>query len=349
MTSIAGSVEPVEKEVKVKESVTLVVGDTKSPEKSTKDAVKGTPGGPVPPAPPRAKKIPIVDPVAKTHMPANVPVPHKIRSNDLPENSYNLKPLVLSTHLVPSLPIELFELIAEIIEHSTQTPVVLIHESRVNRPVATEIVDIAFLPASQEWKDGKLLPVGLVFDHRLNTKNDPGVYADVVVAQDIAEHIEDIIDLRGYKVALPGRYTKIGGVGLLFNHLKTKGESPSFFGNTLDSETQVAALQMVAGKQTEVGVIEAPVINCHRYNLPGVNNLLILESLGPLPPYQILLNPRVPQKTTDQIKRGFLNAKSNPQWLDRLKSFGARGFAEYSQDNYDVEEIKTAVTSVAYY
>ncbi|XP_011312034.1 uncharacterized protein [Fopius arisanus] len=344
MTSVSGSVEPVEKEVKVKESVTL--GDKRC-EKSTGDAVKGTTVAPgVPPA--RVKKIPIILPVAKS-LPAKVPVPHKVRQNLLQEQSYTLKPLVLATHLVPSLPIELFEIVAEIIEFSTQTPVVLIHESRVNRPVATGIVDIAFLPASQEWKDGNLLPIGLVFEHRLNIKNDPGVYADIVVAQDIAEHIEDITDLRGYKVALPGRHTKIGGVGLLFNYLKSKGENPSFFGNTLDCETQVAALQMVAGKQTEVGVLEAPVVNCHRDNLPGVHALLILDSLGPLPPYQIMLNGKLPQTTGDQIKKGFLTAKSNPQWLDRFKSFGILGFTEYSKNNYDIEEMKTAITTVRYY
>uniref|UniRef100_A0A0C9Q2K8 Tpx2 protein n=1 Tax=Fopius arisanus TaxID=64838 RepID=A0A0C9Q2K8_9HYME len=60
MTSVSGSVEPVEKEVKVKESVTL--GDKRC-EKSTGDAVKGTTVAPgVPPA--RVKKIPIILPVA---------------------------------------------------------------------------------------------------------------------------------------------------------------------------------------------------------------------------------------------------------------------------------------------
>lgn len=71
-----------------------------------------------------------------------VPVPQNIRTNILPMLSHDLKPLVLSTHLVPSLPIELFEFMAEIIEEFTQTPVVLLHEARANRAVASDVVDI---------------------------------------------------------------------------------------------------------------------------------------------------------------------------------------------------------------
>lgn len=46
---------------------------------------------------------------------------------------------------------------------------------------------------------------------------------------------------------------------------------------------------MVAGKQAEVGILESPVIKCHRNTLPGINSLHILTSLGPLPPYRIMI------------------------------------------------------------
>jgi hypothetical protein len=54
----------------------------------------------------------------------------------------NQRPLVLATHLVPSLPIGLFEVLAEIFEVVTKKPVVLLHETRINRQVAKDIVDI---------------------------------------------------------------------------------------------------------------------------------------------------------------------------------------------------------------
>lgn len=45
---------------------------------------------------------------------------------------------------------------------------------------------------------------------------------------------------------------------------------------------------MVAGKQAEIGILESPVIKCHKNTLPGIDSLHILTSLGPLPPYRIM-------------------------------------------------------------
>lgn len=53
---------------------------------------------------------------------------------------------------------------------------------------------------------------------------------------------------------------------------------------------------MVAGKQAEVGILEAPVIMCHKENLPGIETLRIVTSLGPLPPYRIMVNNALPGK-----------------------------------------------------
>jgi hypothetical protein len=43
---------------------------------------------------------------------------------------------------VPSLPIGLFEVLAEAIEAATGRAVVLLHESRYDRPVAKDVTDI---------------------------------------------------------------------------------------------------------------------------------------------------------------------------------------------------------------
>lgn len=75
--------------------------------------------------------------------PSNVAVPRKcppLSSPLLSERS-----LVLTTHLVPSLPIGLFEVLVEAIEVATEKPVVLLYEPRSDRPVAKEIVDIGML------------------------------------------------------------------------------------------------------------------------------------------------------------------------------------------------------------
>ncbi|XP_034941557.1 uncharacterized protein [Chelonus insularis] len=298
----------------------------------------------------RPQKIPILDPTLSSNKANNAFIPRR-RCLSISKESlqFNLRPLVLATHLVPSLPVSLFEILAAIIEEATKTPVVLIHESRPDRPVAQDIVDIAILPVNKEWTTGILLPVGLVFEHHLNKHKAPGIYADVIIAGDASQNIEDIIDLRGHRCALPDRQTKIGATGLLFNYLNSKGEGASFFGDTLDADTQIAALHMVAAKQAEVGVLEAPVINCHKYNVPGVNGLLVLDSLGPLPPYQIMVNQKLSAKQRDDIKTHLLRVNLNKNWIERLNSYGILGFAEYSKENYNMEDIKSVVTSMPYY
>lgn len=279
--------------------------------------------------------------------PSNVAVPRK--SPPLLMPVLNERPIVLATHLVPSLPISLFQVLVEAIEVATEKPVVLLYEPRSDRPVAKEVVDIAILPASGEWEDGELLPVSFCFEHHLNKENSPCVYADVVAATDRAPHVKDITDLRGHRCSLPDRKMKVGAAALLFNFLYTRGESPAFFGNTLDADTQVATLQMVAGKQAEVGILESPVIKYHRNTLPGINSLHILTSLGPLPPYRIMAKKSLPDVLTKKITTYLLNIDQDREWLDKFAPFGVTGFVKNSAKLYDFTDVKSVVTSVPYY
>ncbi|CAK9796120.1 hypothetical protein ANTQUA_LOCUS626 [Anthophora quadrimaculata] len=295
---------------------------------------------------PKCKMIPVTD-VSDVRMPSNVAVPRK--SPPLSAPLLSERPLVLATHLVPSLPISLFQVLVEAIEVATERPVVLLYEPRSDRPVAKEVADIAILPASEEWEDGELLSASFCFEHHLNKNNLPYVYADVVVAADCASNIEDITDLRGHRCSLPDRKKKIGAAALLFNYLYTKGESPAFFGNTLDAETQVATLQMVAGKQAEMGILESPVIKCHKHLLPGIDSLHILTSLGPLPPYRIMVKKTLADVDVNKITTYLLNIDQDRKWIDKFAPFGITGFTKNFAKYYDFGDIKSVVTNVPYY
>lgn len=74
------------------------------------------------------------------YMPVKTAVPRTRPPGPAPD--LDQRPIVLATHLVPSLPIGLFEVLAEVIETATRTPVVLLYESRCDRPVAKDVVDI---------------------------------------------------------------------------------------------------------------------------------------------------------------------------------------------------------------
>ncbi|EFN67451.1 hypothetical protein EAG_01781 [Camponotus floridanus] len=170
----------------------------------------------------------------------------------------NERPLVLAIHLSPSLPIEVFEVFAEIIEVVTKKPVVLLYETRFGRPVAKDITDI-------------------------------------------------------------------------------------------DANSQLEVLRMVAGKQAEVGILEAPVIGCHKMTIIGAEFLQILLSLGPLPPYRIMINKALENTLAKELTTYLLNINQRKEWMDRLSPFGIVGFAENSTDFYNLDEIKSVITSVRYY
>ncbi|KAJ8681404.1 hypothetical protein QAD02_017191 [Eretmocerus hayati] len=292
------------------------------------------------------EKVPVIEQLP--YEPVRTAVPRTRPPRPGPAN-VNARPIVLATHLVPSLPMGLFELLAEAVEAATGQPCVLLHESRSDRPVASHIVDLAILPVGMEWEGGNLLPLSFVFEHRLNKNFSPGVYADVVVATDRAPHVEDIMDLRGHRCALPDRRKALGATTLLFNHLRSKGEGPAFFGNTLDANSQISALQMVAGKQVEVCILESPVIKYHRKSLPGVYSLYILSSLGPLPPYPIMTNKNMPADTANKIKEYLLNVRLDSEWLEKFAPYSVLGFATYNKSLYDIQEMKAVVTSAPYY
>ncbi|XP_046745090.1 uncharacterized protein LOC124410628 [Diprion similis] len=274
-------------------------------------------------------------------------LPKKI---SLPSIDPEARPLILATHLVPSVPVGLFEVLAEAVEAATQRPVSLVYESRSDRPVAKDVVDLAILPAYSEWKGGELLPVTFVFAHRLNDGTSGNVYVDIVVAADHGPYVKNIMDLRGHRCSLPDRRRRRGAATLLLSDLRSKGESPAFFGNTLDSGSQLSTLQMVAGKQTEVGVVEAPVLEFHRKRTPGVGSLFVLGSLGPLPPYAIYVNKSVSAELREKISSYLLGSTKNEHWAERFSPYGVIGFTSNSLDAYVTDEgAEDVPTTVRYY
>lgn len=69
----------------------------------------------------------------------NVAVPRQ--RVPVPAPVQNVRPLVLATHLVPSMPVGLFELVAEAVEAATQLPVSILYEPRSDRSVAKDVAD----------------------------------------------------------------------------------------------------------------------------------------------------------------------------------------------------------------
>ncbi|XP_039313154.1 proteoglycan 4 isoform X4 [Solenopsis invicta] len=267
-----------------------------------------------------------------------------------PLSTPNLKerPLVLATyHMVPSLPIQLFEVLAEIIEFVTRKPVVLLHETRLNRQIP-EFVDIAVMPAYEIWKDGALLPASFVFEHRLNKNMSPHVYADILVQSPVPTYCKEILSYRGHKCIVTQRRSQFTATGTLFKHLYAKGENLLFFSNLIEAKTELEVLEMMADRRADLAILESPVIRCNKHNVPGVESLNIFTTLGPLPPYRIMIKKSLEDKISEPLTNYLLNITKNKDWLDRLLPFGIKGFARNSTNNYRPERVHI-LKNVPYY
>ncbi|XP_011697216.1 PREDICTED: uncharacterized protein LOC105455527 [Wasmannia auropunctata] len=271
-----------------------------------------------------------------------------IKCSGRPKKIYSLtswpnfeeSPLVLATHhLVPSLPLEIFEIFAEIIEFCTGKPVILVHEScnKRGRPVASQIVDIAILPPDETWIDGELLPASFIFEHPLNKDNSTNVYVDIFITKDHALQFKDILDLRGRNCAFQDKRGRFTPAGNLFDHLRLKGENLLFFGNTHETRSQIDVLKMIISNQIDVGVLESPVIKCQMNRLPNMDSLHILTSIGPLPPYRIMIKKSLARSMSEKLSIYMQHIHKYSVWSEKLKPFGITGFGPNSKDNYTVD------------
>ncbi|XP_071569166.1 uncharacterized protein [Temnothorax nylanderi] len=256
------------------------------------------------------------------------------------EESY----LVLATHHIAStLPIGLFEVFAEMIQFVTKRKVLLLHKCRGNRLFVGENIDIVVLPASETWKDGVLLPASFVFDHPLNKTNSANVYVDIVTTQDRTSRIKSITDLQRHRWAIPSAQIEprpFSVRDLLFDHLRLKGVNPKSGLNILDVRTQLDVLKSVLNRRAKVGVLESPVIRCQRDGSYSsrMNNLLILDYFGTLPPYRIMVKKPLADKLNEHLATYLLDVNKDAEFVKRLLSFGVTSFAKNSMDNYNNDD-----------
>lgn len=100
--------------------------------------------------------------------------------------------------MCPSHPVQLYELILELLEDALGCYTTLQYESRSPGPLpdrpdpfSTGKADLAFMTASAYMKlreKGKtyidLLPVTPVFAHQMNVENKPGYFSDIIIHSD---------------------------------------------------------------------------------------------------------------------------------------------------------------------
>jgi ABC-type phosphate/phosphonate transport system substrate-binding protein len=193
--------------------------------------------------------------------------------------------LRIITYLSPSIPAELYELIARDLDEQCGVPAELAFESRISGPLAGDdnvfagdAADVGFLCApSFRWLNASgrsvdLLPLPVPSDPRAEGR--PVYFADVVVRAD--SPARTFAGLRGVRWSFNDRNSKSGWFSMLERIAPDKAED--FFGEIIPSGSHLRSLELVAGGAANAAAIDSNVLRAN-----SCHGLRVLESWGPFP------------------------------------------------------------------
>ncbi|KAH9629460.1 hypothetical protein HF086_015790 [Spodoptera exigua] len=264
--------------------------------------------------------------------------------------SQNKQELRVVTYMCPTHPIQLYELILELLEEALGCYTTLQYESRSPGPLpdrpdpfSTNKVDLAFMTASayiklREKKNGniELLPVTPVFAHQMNEENKPGYFSDIIIHSDKKAHnVNTLLDLRGCTFAYSDEES-LSGSKIVLKTLKEKGENASFFGSLLRSGSHLSSAQMVLSKQAEWAAVDSTtLLFSKKFMYDGGKDIITLETLGRLPPYPIVVNAKLHEETKKAITNALLRLPQTQQWKNKFAKFGIIKFEVNSDVAYN--------------
>ncbi|XP_050350828.1 uncharacterized protein LOC126773757 [Nymphalis io] len=258
--------------------------------------------------------------------------------------------LRIITYMCPTHPVEIYELIIELLEEALDCHTILQYESRSPGPIIgrpdpfiRNKIDLAFMTAaaymdlsesSNEFVE--LLPVTPVFAHQMNVDNKPGYFSDVIVHCDKKAHnVNTLLDLRGCTFACSDKQS-FSGSKIVLKTLKEKGENASFFGSVLKSGSHLASAQMVLSKQADWAAIDSTtLLYSKKFMQDGGKDIITLETLGRLPPYPVVANRRLPDDIKNGITKALLTLPQSPEWKRQFAKFGLIKFDSNSNGAYN--------------
>lgn len=256
-------------------------------------------------------------------------------------------PLRIITYLVPGLSVELFENISQYLEASLGTETMLFYESRFNGPQSdridpfkTNVADLAFITGAEyqklfkeDNKNWELLSVGGVYPH-LTKGESAGYYADIIIHKNSKERIKDFLDLRGANWATNNPCSTSGHFVML-KTLKGYGENPSFFGSVLNSGSHLNSIQMVASRKADVASVDSNVLGFAMTKNPALaHDLHIFTSIGPLPPYPIMVRSSMAAEQKNAICDALLKLENVDPWNKLCADLRLLRFVKIDKDIY---------------
>jgi phosphonate transport system substrate-binding protein len=254
-------------------------------------------------------------------------------------------PLRLLSYLAPSIPAELFELVASAIEANTGAAVLLDFETRVSGPTpetdpfTSGRTDIAFVcgPSYALLRAAgvpvDIIPAAAVFDDPRNAGR-PVYFSDVIVAHD--HPARSLADLRGASWTYNDRQSLSGWFRMLarLDELRL-GAPESFFSHVYPSGAHVNSIALVSEGQATVSAVDSNALRFALRQNPSLDRRLrILESWGPSPVQPILVRATLDPDIRSAVRETLLGLGQDTAYAPHLLEFGVRGFASVDEATY---------------
>lgn len=159
--------------------------------------------------------------------------------------------------------------------------------------------------------------------------------------------MKDFIDLRGCRWA-HNVNDHTGCTLMTLHQLKHLGENAQFFGNTLKSRSHLDSVKMILSRKAHATAIDSNALSLYLKNNPEhKEELAVLTSWGPLPPYAIVARKQLSTELKERIVDTLLNMNYDNEGARVLSEFNVRRFAAAATDDFKVErELKESTRSM---
>lgn len=254
--------------------------------------------------------------------------------------------LRLLSYLSPSIPEDLFALVAETLQDRIGLPVALDFETRVSGPspesdpFASGRADLAFAcgPSYALLKAAgsaiALLPVAPVFEDA-RAEGRPVYFADVVVG--IANSARTFPDLAGSVWCYNDRYSRSGWQRMLerLGEIGHAAGPEEYFRRLIQSGSHLRSIELVADGTADAAAVDSNTLWLRRRADPGLaGGLRVIESWGPMPIQPLLARAGLARDLREGICAALLGLHENEAARRRLEEFGVRRFAPVEERDY---------------
>lgn len=151
------------------------------------------------------------------------------------------------------------------------------------------------------------------------------------------ETVKEFIELRGCRWA-QNTADFLGGK-LTLNNLKLQGENASFFGNILKAKSHRDAIDMILTRKAHATAVDSNALALFLKEHPHQKEeLAVLTSWGPLPPYAIVARKSLPKEIRERVVDTLLNMHYDNEGARILAAFNVRRFGAVAPSDFEKVE-----------